>query len=553
MLTHYCVSPAGKIGPIALQGMVTAPHYLASQAGLDILRRGGNAVDAAIATSATLSVVYPHMCTLGGDNFWLIFDASSQTLHGLNASGRAAFLATVEYYTGKGLNHIPSRGWDAAITVPGAVSGWDEAFRFAHEAMPSSMKWSDLFASPIEYSRHGCPVSTSLAQWSAIDASQEDKNARFLQRFPELARIFFPGGSPLRQGSILRQPDLARSLESIALHGASEFYTGTLAHAISDDMTRHNGLLTLDDLACHHAEWVTPLSVDYRGFQAYNLPPNTQGIASLEILNILHNFDVLGMGESSADHIHTIVEATKEAFLDRDAYISDPDFVHAPLDFLLSSEHGKRQAERIDMTRSKTSLPLLDPNGDTVWLGVVDKYGNAVSLIQSIYHDFGSGIIPSGTGIILQNRGCFFSLQPDHVNKLQPGKRTMHTLNPAMLLKDGKPWLVYGTMGGEGQPQTQAAMVTRIVDFGMTPQEAITAPRWLYGRTWGSDSNDLRLEGRFAPDIVEELRHRGHTVNLVEDYAHAMGHAGAICIDVETGLLQGGCDPRSDGLSAVGY
>ena len=553
MTTHYCASPAGRIGPMALRGMVTSPHYLASQAGLDILRRGGNAVDAAIATAATLSVLYPHMCTLGGDNFWLIFDASSQTLHGLNASGRAAFQATVQYYADKGLNRIPSRGWDAAITIPGAVSGWDEAFRFAHDAMGSSMEWKDLFTSSIEYSRHGCPVSTSLAQWSAINASPEDKTSRFLQRFPELARIFFPSGHPLRQGSVLVQPDLAHSLESIALHGASEFYTGSIAHAMVDDMSRHGGLLTMDDFVSHHAEWVHPLSVDYRGLQACNLPPNTQGIASLEILNILQNFTISEMKEGGADHIHAVVEATKEAFLDRDTYVSDPDFVHAPLDFLLSPEHGKYQAERIDMTRAGTPLTPLDPNGDTVWLGVVDKDGNAVSLIQSIYHDFGSGIIPTGTGIILQNRGCFFSLQPGHVNELRPGKRTMHTLNPAMLLKEGKPWLVYGTMGGEGQPQTQAAMITRIVDFGMTPQEAIAAPRWLYGRTWGSDSNDLRVEGRVDSDTVAQLRQRGHTVNVVEDYAHAMGHAGAIRIDQETGLLQGGCDPRSDGLSAVGY
>lgn len=536
-----------------MQGMVTAPHYLAAQAGLDILRRGGNAVDAAIATAAVLSVVYPHMCTLGGDNFWLIFDAATQSLRGLNASGRAAARATVEYYTKKGLTHIPSRGWDSAITVPGAVSGWDAAFRFAHESMAHGLPWSDLFTSAINYARRGCPVSTSLAELSALNASSLDRELRFLQRFPELARIFFPGGRPLEQGTLLRQPDLARTLEDLAQGGAAAFYTGAFAHAVAEDMARHGGLLSLDDFAAHRADWVTPLSVDYKGLLACNLPPNTQGLASLEILNILRNFDVQGMGEGSADYVHALVEATKQAFLDRDAYVSDPDFVQAPLDLLLSSEYGRRQASRIDMHRAGFPLSPLDPHGDTVWLGVVDEDGNAVSLIQSIYHDFGSGIVPAGTGVLLQDRGCFFSLQEEHVNVLRPGKRTMHTLNPAMLLKDGKPWLVYGTMGGEGQPQTQAALVTRMVDFGMTPQEAIAAPRWVYGHTWGAERNDLRMEKRFAPDVIEELKRRGHVVNTVEDYAHVMGHAGAIRVDAETGLLQGGCDPRGNGLSAVGY
>lgn len=550
---NYCVSPSHSVGPEAMQGMVTAPHYLAAQAGLDILRRGGNAVDAAIATAAVLSVVYPHMCTLGGDNFWLIFDSATQTLRGLNASGRAAARASMEYYAEKGLSRIPSRGWDSAITVPGAVSGWDEAFRFARETMRRGLPWCELFASAIAYARHGCPVSTSLAQLSAVNATPDETGIRFLQRFPELARIFFPGGRALRQGTILRQPDLACTLESLAQGGAAEFYTGAFARAVAEDMARNGGLLSLEDFATHRAGWVKPLSVNYRDFSACNLPPNTQGLASLEILNILQNFDVQSLGESSADYVHAIVEATKEAFLDRDAWVSDPDFVQAPLDVLLSPEHGKRQAARLDMRRAGTPLALLDPHGDTVWLGVVDGDGNAVSLIQSIYHDFGSGIVPAGTGVLLQDRGCFFSLRPGHVNALEPGKRTMHTLNPAMLLKDGKPWLVYGTMGGEGQPQTQAAMITRIVDFGMTPQEAIAAPRWLYGRAWGAECNDLRLEGRFAQEVFEELKRRGHRVNRVEDYAHTMGHAGAIRIDAETGLLQGGCDPRSDGLSAVGY
>ena len=266
----------------------------------------------------------------------------------------------------------------------------------------------------------------------------------------------------------------------------------------------------------------------------------------------LENFDVAALGEGTAAYYHLLVEATKEAFADRDRWLTDPAFLDIPLKFLLSPEHGRNQAARISMEKAAQHVQPMDPAGDTIWLGVVDRKGCAVSLIQSIYHDFGSAIVPGDTGIILQNRGSFFSLDPGHVNCLQPGKRTFHTLNPAMLLRDGRPELVYGTMGGEGQPQTQAALVTRMIDFGMTPQEAIDAPRWLYGRTWGADSNDLRLEGRIPDEVVCGLARRGHPVKKVGDYTDVMGHAGAILVNQETGVLQGGSDPRGDGL-ACGY
>ena len=311
-------------------------------------------------------------------------------------------------------------------------------------------------------------------------------------------------------------------------------------------------MLTLKDFASHTADWVDPLKVQYRGYTAYNLPPNTQGMASLEILNILNNIDVAKLGEGTADYYHVMVEATKQAFADRDKYLTDPKFSPIPLDYLLSVQHGKDQAARIDMNRAAATVKPLDPKGDTVWIGVVDKDGNAVSLIQSIYHDFGSGIVAGGTGVLLQNRGSFFSLDPAHVNHLEPGKRTFHTLNAAMLLKDDKPFLVYGTMGGEGQPQTQAAIATRIVDFGMFPQDAVAAPRWLHGRTWGAASNDLKMEGRIPQEVLDDMKRRGHPVARVDDYTDAMGHAGAIMIDPETGLRYSATDPRGDGL-AVGY
>ena len=546
----YCATVSQSINPLAMNGMVTSPHYLATQAGIDILRRGGNAVDAAIAAAVTLAVVYPQMCTPGGDNFWLIFNARSGELRGLNASGRAGSKASIRFYADKGLATIPSRGYLSANTVPGAVSGWDEAYRYSRAALGTTLTWRDLFSSAIAYAENGVPVSTSLAHWSAVNADTSDETFRNLRRFPEFARTFMKNGAPLAAGDVLRQPELATTLKIIAEKGAQEFYRGSIARSIVSDLEQHGGLLTFEDFASHRADWVTPLQVKYRDVAACNLPPNTQGMASLEILNILNNFDVKALGEGSADYCHAIIEATKEAFLDRDRYLSDPDFVSIPLDRLLSEEHGKAQAERIDMKKASACRTPLDPKGDTVWLGVVDRDGNAVSLIQSIYHDFGSGIVAGGTGVLLQNRGSFFSLEPGHVNRLEPGKRTMHTLNPAMLLKHGRPYLVYGTMGGEGQPQTQAAIVTRVVDFRMTPQEAVTAPRWLYGRTWGASSNDVKLEGRIPDDVIEELARRGHAVKNVDDFTDTMGHAGAILIHEETGVMQGAADPRGDGLAA---
>lgn len=542
-----------KANPLATHGVVTSPNYLATQAGLDVLRRGGNAVDAAIATAATLTVVYPQMCTLGGDNFWLIYNAKTGELKALNASGRSGSKATIEFYKSKGFEKIPSRGYYAANTVPGVVSGWDEAYKMSQKEMGSKYKWADILKTPIDYAKNGFPVSTSLNFWTKVDIDPSDSEFRNLQRFPEFSKVFLKNGTDAYDvGEILVQPDLANTLSLIAKKGAKEFYQGEIAKKIVADLQANDGMLSLEDFKNHHADWVEPIHVNYRDTVAYNFPPNTQGMASLEILNVLNNFDVKSLGEGTADYYHVIIEATKQAFADRDKYLTDPEFSDIPLDYLLSKDHGKDQAKRISMEEAAIKVEPLDPKGDTIWLGVVDKDGNAVSLIQSIYHDFGSGIVPKGTGVILQNRGSFFSLDPNHVNALMPHKRTFHTLNPAMMLKNGKPYLVYGTMGGEGQPQTQAAIATRVVDFGMTPQEAINAPRWLYGRTWGKASNDLKMEGRIPEKVTYELQKRGHPVKRVDDYTDTMGHAGAILVDQETGVLQGGTDPRGDGLAA-GY
>jgi gamma-glutamyltranspeptidase len=546
---RYTATPSRWLGTISRSGMVTSPNHLASQAGVAILRKGGNAVEAAISVASTLAVVYPHMAALGGDGFWLVHNARTGDLLGINASGRAGKNATIESYKRDGYKRIPARGYLSANTVPGAVSGWDEAYRYSREQMDPGVSWGNLFSSAILYAEAGFPVSTSLAKWLAINVDPADSELNCLQRFAGFRKTFLKGGlEPYGAGEILRQSDLSKTLRLLAQQGASEFYSGEIANRIVADLHANGGMLTMDDFAEHRADWVRPLSVSYRDTTAYNLPPNTQGMASLAILNILNRFDLSAITEGSAEYCHLLIEATKEAFLDRDKYLSDPVFAEIPLAQLLSNEHAKAQANRIDFRRAASDLKPLDPNGDTAWIGVVDRAGNCVSLIQSIYHDFGSAIVPEGTGMLLQNRGSYFSLDPDHANRLEPGKRTLHTLNPAMLFRNGKPFLIYGTMGGEGQPQTQAAIVTRIVDYNLSPQDAIEAPRWLYGRTWGAERNDVKLESRFSEETIRELTALGHPTKIVEPYSEMMGHAGAILI--QSGALYGASDPRGDGLAA---
>lgn len=547
----YSQTESQRFDPMTTRGMVTSPHYLATQAGVDTLRKGGTALDAAIAVAAVLAVVYPQMCGIGGDNFWLAHEAATGTLHGINASGRSGEKATRDFFTQKGLAAIPLRGPLAACTVPGAVSGWDAAHTLSR-LWGSPLLLADLLQDAITLAAEGFAVTPSLAYWLHEDCKTDPQGYRQLQNQPGFASTFLPIGKPAHVGERLRLPELAATLSLIAHEGPRTFYEGELAERMTRWLADNGGLLTARDFAEHDAETVTPLSVRYRGLEACNLPPNTQGVASLSILNILEHMDVASLGEGSAGHIHAIVEATKLAFAQRDAYVTDPDFAQIPLDCMLSAAHGRELAQRIRMDRALEPANLLEPNGDTCWFGVVDAQGNAVSAIQSIFHDFGAGIVAGDTGVLLQNRGSFFSLDPSHVNTLEPLKRTMHTLNPPMLRKNGKPWLVYGTMGGEGQPQTQAALVTRMVDFGLSPHDAVAAPRWLYGRSWGLPVNNLRIEGRFAPKVTTTLQHLGHDVEILGGFSDLMGHAGAILCDQNTGLLFGATDPRSDGLAA-GY
>ncbi|MFQ5848315.1 MAG: gamma-glutamyltransferase [Candidatus Methylomirabilales bacterium] len=539
---------------LATRGMVATPHYLASAAGLRVLQAGGNAVDAAIAAAAVCSVVYPHMCSLGGDNFWLIYDAKTRTVRALNGSGRSGERCTIDLYQRMGnLDAIPPRGFLAANTVPGAVDGWATAHEYGRWSLGTRVLWSSLFEEAVGYAEAGYPVTPSQAVWTARDIGETADPLRGLQRWEGFRRTFLkPDGQPYRPGEVMKQPDLARTLKTIAYGGGRFFYEGDITRRIVRYLDRHGGVLTERDFYNHHSDWVEPIRVNYRGYGVHGFPPNTQGVAALMILGILSHFDLERVGEGTTEYYHLQVEATKLAFADRDQWVTDPACSRIPLDRLLSPRYTQDRARRIDMARAVARYEPGLVKGDTVYIGTVDAAGNGVSMLQSIYFDFGSGIVAGDTGVLLQNRGTFFSLDPTHVNCLQPRKRTFHTLIPAILLKDDRLFLVYGTMGGEGQPQTQSALVTRIVDFGFGLQEAVEAPRWLYGRTWGMTSTDLLLEARIPPSVVEALRRRGQPVRVVEAWDDLMGHAQAILIDPETGVRQGAADPRGDGL-ALGY
>jgi gamma-glutamyltranspeptidase len=544
----------GRPSTRAPHGVVSTPHYLASGAGLNILQRGGSAVDAAIAANAVLCVAYPHMAGLGGDGFWLIAEPGTGHVLGLNASGPAARAATLDYYRPHSVNgEIPSRGPLSILTVPGAVDGW----RMAHERF-GRLAWSELFDVAIGYARDGVPVSRSLLDWLVQDVP-------ILTKYPATAAIFLPGGGVLAEGQRLVQADLARSLQEIASKGArAGFYEGNLSERLCKALQPQGSPLSVDDFVAFKAEWVEPITSTYRGYDVYELPPNTQGFTVLQILNLIEGYDVVAWGDGTADYYHHMAEAVKFAFADREEWLTDPKFVDIPVQRLIDKKYADERRRLInpecaqDISKVPAGLAYAQPHerrapdGDTCYFCAADRDGMVVSLIQSIYHDFGSAVVGGDTGIILQNRGAFFALDEEHPNHLQPGKRTFHTLIPGLLMRDGRPYLAFGSMGGEGQPQSQAAIATRIIDFGYDVQQAIEAPRWLMGRTWGTRSRNMSLEGRISDEVVRELKRRGQPVQMVTDWNDNMGHAHAIRVDHAQGLFEGGADPRGDG-AAVGY
>jgi gamma-glutamyltranspeptidase len=516
------------------RGMVVAPHHLAAQAGRDVLRDGGNAVEAAVATAACLAVVYPHMTGIGGDGFWLIAEPDGR-VHAIDACGRAAQAATLEHYAGQAA--IPWRGPGAANTVAGTVSGWALALRQAKARLPLSRLLDDA----IQHAVAGVPVTLGGA---AIAAA---KSAELREQPGAYAAIFEAAGRPLREAELLRQPQLAATLQRLATAGLDDFYRGALAADIAADLQALGSPLCAADLAAHQAQASVPLSVAIAGARLYNHAPPTQGLASLLILAL---FDRLGADQADGyAHLHGLVEATKQAFLVRDAHVGDPAWMTLDAQALLDDAAAlDALAARIDPARA---LPWPQPSqaGDTVWFGAIDGAGRAVSCIQSTYFEFGSGLVLPCSGIVWQNRGCSFRLATDGWNALAPGRKPFHTLNPALARFDDGRLMAYGTMGGEGQPQTQAALFSRYARFGMPLQQALSAPRWLLGRTWGEDSTSLKLEDRFDPAVVQALRAAGHRVELLPPFTSVMGHAGALVREAD-GTLCGASDPRSDGAVA---
>ncbi|MEM6426746.1 MAG: gamma-glutamyltransferase, partial [Cyanobacteria bacterium P01_D01_bin.128] len=445
-----------------------------------------------------------------------------------------------EFYTQRGYDAIPRRGPLSAITVPGAVDAWWQA----HQRF-GQLSWQRLLQPAIELAAQGYPVSNSQVYWTR-------QNQTVLAQYPGSQRAFLSNNGAPARGSTVQNPDLANTLQCLAAEGRDSFYRGAIAHEIIAGLQDLGGLLSLADFESHQSTWVAPITATYRGYTVYEMPPNTQGMAVLQMLNLIEPFDLTAMGHGSADYYHLMVEATKLAFADRDRWVTDPNFADIPVDQLISKSYSDRRRHRINLSQAQNYRAGVI-GGDTTYSAVVDAEGNAVSMIQSLYFDFGSGVVPGNTGLILQNRGSFFSLDSAHINCLAPGKRTFHTLIPAMVTQaNGQPYLVLGTMGGEGQPQTQLAMLTRMLDYDFEPQTAIDLPRWRWGRTWGDRDSGLTLEGRIAPSVQDALSSRGHSVTLAPNWSENMGHAHLIRIDPDTRTLQGGCDCRSDG-QAMGW
>jgi len=518
-------------------GAFSAPHRAAALAGRDILRAGGTAMEAMVSAAATIAVTYPHMNGIGGDGFWLVH-RTGHKVTGISACGQAARLATPDWYGERGFaTAMPTRGALAALTVPGTVGGWDKALSLVPEE--NRLPLETLLSSAIGYAENGIAVTGNQSLCTA-------EKLGGLRDVPGFADTFLIDGEVPRAGARLCQKPLAATLRRLAAEGLSSYYSGELARTHTAFLEETGSPLRFRDFAAYQARMVDPLHVETAHGRLMNMTPPTQGVASLMILAL---FDRLGVREAEGfEHLHGLIEATKQAFIVRNAGLGDPDFMAEPAQAWLADDSLDALAAKIDM---KTALawPYEPAEGDTIWMGAADRYGNVVSFIQSVYWEFGSGLTCPETGVFFQNRGAGFSLSPGP-NQLAPGKRPFHTLNPALAhLKDGRV-MAYGTMGGEGQPQTQAALFSRHVQFGQDLQAAITAPRWLLGRTWGEETTTLKLEDRFDPALVTALKEAGHDVEMLPTFSDAAGHAGAVVLH-DNGLIEAASDPRADGLALV--
>ena len=520
---------------LGLNGCVTAPHRIAALVGRDVLAAGGSAIEAMVAAAAAIAVVYPHMNGLGGDAFWLIARPGEEPV-GISGAGCAAALADVDWYRSRGYDAVPARGADAALLVPGAVSSWQLALDLVRDRQ---LSLGDLLAPAIGYATKGSATTHSQAVMTADKMDQ-------LASLEGFGDIFLPGGAPPAAGSRFLQPALGALLQRLVSDGLDSFYRGDIGAIHGRFLEAAGSPLRQADFEHYKAQRVIPLRLETSAGTLFNLPPPTQGIASLLILGI---FDRLGISEPEGfAHVHGLVEATKQAYRLRNRHLGDPRTMTASPDAWLAPDHLDRLAGAVDM---RHALPWPEPAvpGDTIWMGAADSSGTVVSFIQSVYWEFGSGLACPETGILFENRGAGFSLDPGP-NQLAPGKQPFHTLNPALArLTDGRV-MAYGTMGGEGQPQTQSALFTRYAMFGEGLQQAVTAPRWLLGRTWGDVNTKLKLEGRFAPELVARLEQAGHSIEMRGDFDDVMGHAGAV-VRHPSGALEGASDPRADGAAVA--
>lgn len=537
--------PTGRPPTLAPNGIVCSPHALASAAGVEALQGGGSAVDAAIATSAALSVLYPHMTGIGGDAFWLVYDASSKQVRYLAGGGRAARRASIGWFQARGLSQVPLTGIaPATLSVPGAVATWCAA----HEAYGRLPLAHDL-ARATAYARDGYPVTAKLSTFMDLACGDNVFNAH-------ASALFLPSGKAPRAGERLTNPGLAAVLARIGIAGRAGFYEGETARRLASFAQQEGGFFDESDLHQQRAEWGLPIRSTYRNVEVFETPAPTQGFTVLEMLNLVEPYDLGAMDPFGPDLTHLLVQAKQIAFRDRDALLADPDFAAVPEQRLISKAYAahRRGLIRMDRALAWDEVPSYGSlNGDTVFVSTMDADGNAVALIQSLYSLFGSGVVAGETGILLQNRAAYFSLDPAHPNRLEPGKRPLHTLIASMAFEEGRLRHVLGCMGADGQPQIHLQCYVRLLDFGWNIQQAIEAPRWLSGRFAIGEPRDLlNVEGRFPETTVRALEHRGHPINRWPDWMEKAGHAHGISVDPRTGVRIGGADPRSDG-AAIGY
>jgi gamma-glutamyltranspeptidase/glutathione hydrolase len=531
---------------MAPHGMVATSHPLAVQIGLDVLKNGGNAIDAAIATDAALGLMEPMSCGIGGDLYALVWDAKTQKLYGLNASGRSPYQATREFFASKKRKEIPEKG-PLSWSVPGCVDGWDVlSKRFGTRTL------AQLLEPTIRYAEEGFPVSPVIAgYWQGGEEG--------LRKHPDAARTYLIDDRAPRAGEVFKNPNLARTYRLIGEKGRDAFYKGDIARTIVAFSEKNGGLFSLKDFADHTSTWVDPVSTTYRGYEVWEIPPPGQGIAVLQMLNLLEGYDLKKMGPQSSDWWHLFLEAKKLTYADRARFYADPAFVKVPVAELISKPYDAERRKLIDRSKAMTQAAAGDPKlgrGDTVYLCAVDKDRNCVSLIQSNYMGFGSGLVPGDLGFALQNRGTLFALDPEHANRLEPHKRPFHTIIPSLVTKDGKPWFVFGVMGGDMQPQGQVQVLVNLIDFGMNVQEAGESPRLEHvgsatptGRAGSRTGGTVNAERGIPAEVIEALTRRGHRVKEVK--TNGGGYQG-ILIDPKTNMLYGGSEARKDGCAA-GY